>query len=67
MYKHPNVRKTLWSSVRRLMGCNKGVQDLLWDFMVKRPYVLEFTAQGSKLLAVNSLLGHQMKLKVITT
>ena len=49
------------------MGCDKGVQDLLWEFMVKRPYVLEFTAQGSKLLAVNSLLGHKMKLNINTT
>ena len=47
--------KHFWSSARRLIGCDKGVQDLLWEFMVKRPYVLEFRAQGSKILAVNSL------------
>lgn len=67
MYKHPNARKTLWSSARRLMCCNKGVKDLIRKFMVKRPCVLEFTAQGSKLLAVNSPLGIKMKIKAIKT
>ena len=59
--------KHFGQSVRRPLGCNKGVQGLIREFMVNGPYLKEFTAQGSLLLAVNSQLGHQMRLKTIMT
>ena len=36
-------------------------------FKVKRPFSLEFTAQGSKLLAVNSQTSHEMEFRITTT
>ena len=49
------------------MGCDKGVYGFVCEFMVHRPYLLEFTAQGSLLLAVNSQTSHEMEFKSTTT
>ena len=55
--------KHFGQSVRRPLGCNKGLQGIAIEFMVHGPYLMEFTAQGSLLLAVNSLKGLNLRLK----
>ena len=55
--------KHFGQSVRRLLGCNKRLQGIVSEFMVNGPYLMEFMAQGSLLLAVNSLMGLHLRLK----
>ena len=55
--------KHFGQSVRRPFGFNKGVQGITIEFMVHGPCLMEFTAQGSLVLAVNFLMGLHLRLK----